>query len=139
MKKARRERQSIRSHGKCDFADCFVSKSHNATSLPSSQKVEITDDSSIGSPGSPPSSPLASNATSNSLPQEVEITDNEPRGTQEWQQKQRQQNTCKIDKMDELYGIDSDALQYELEDEMNFVMNDGTLLSGEALLSSLTL
>ena len=39
--------------------------------------------------------------------------------------------------MDELYGVDSDAFQYELEDEMNFVMNDGTLLTDEALISTL--
>ena len=108
-----------------------------ATSRP--QEVEITyNDSSsdlFGTPGSPP----ASIATSR--PQEVEITDIEPTdaASQQWRQKkqQPQQNTCKIDKMDELYGIDSDALQYELEDEVNFVMNDGTLLSGEALISSL--
>lgn len=71
----------------------------------------------FGTPGSPPSTPSAS--TDTSQPRDFESLTNI------------------IDESDELYSIDSVAMQHDLDVQMNFNLDNGTYQTGDALTTCL--
>lgn len=107
--KARKRRRQKKSR-KEKLRERSIASSSQQELLPSNSESYVNETSSdlFGSPGSPPAS--------NKSPQQHE-----------------QLNDDETIEMDEVYGIDSIAMQYELDYKLNFDMDDGSFLTGDSL------